>query len=62
MVDITIYGSLFNIIWVIWGWNLFAKSFGKKEGYTVGLIFLGFIFIQMLVFGDSEYIGPAGNM
>ena len=32
-----------NIIWVIWSWNLLVKKFGKSEGFTVGVIFLGVI-------------------
>jgi hypothetical protein len=50
-----------NIIWVIWAWNLMVKSFGKEEGFTIGVIFLGFIFIPILAFGDSHYIGPTGK-
>lgn len=38
-----------------------VKSFGKEEGFTIGVIFLGFIFIPILAFGDSQYIGPSGN-
>ena len=49
-----------NIIWIIWGWNLMVKSFGKTEGFTVGVILLGIIFIPILGFGNSKYIGPAG--
>jgi hypothetical protein len=50
-----------GIIWTIWGWNLMVKSFGKEEGFTIGVIFLGFIFIPILAFGDSQYIGPSGK-
>src|SRR3569832_1172694 len=32
-----------NFIFVIWVWNLLCKSFGKSEGYTVGVILLPFI-------------------
>lgn len=45
-----------NIVWVIWSWNLMVKSFGKSEGFTVGIIFLSFIFIPILAFGNSQYI------
>jgi hypothetical protein len=45
-----------NIIWVIWGWNLMVKRFGKSEGFTVGVILLGIIFIPILAFGNSKYI------
>ena len=49
-----------NLIWIIWTYNMLSKSFGKSEGYTVGLIFLGFIFVPMLAFGDAQYEGPYG--
>ncbi|OQP62689.1 hypothetical protein A3860_27135 [Niastella vici] len=45
----------------IWATNLLSKSFGKDVGYTLGLLFLGFIFFPMLAFGDAKYIGPAGD-
>jgi len=50
-----------NIIFVVWTYNLVSKSFGHSEGFTIGLILLGFIFIPILAFGDSKYIGPAGR-
>ncbi len=50
-----------NIIFVIWSVNLLSKSFGKNEGFTVGLIFLWIIFLPILAFGDSKYKGPAGK-
>jgi hypothetical protein len=34
-----------------------AKQFGKGIGYTLGLIFLPFIFYPMLAFGGSVYQG-----
>ena len=37
-----------------------AKSFGKGAGFGIGLVFLPFIFIPMLGFGDAKYMGPAG--
>src|ERR1700727_1951234 len=33
-----------NIIFVVWTLNLVSKSFGQSEGFTVGLVLLGFIF------------------
>lgn len=36
-----------------------AKSFGKDVLFALGLIFLGFIFIPILGFGDAKYQGPA---
>lgn len=34
-----------------------ARNFGKSGGFAVGLIFLPFIFICILGFGDAEYCG-----
>lgn len=50
-----------NLIWVIWALNMLSKSFGKSEGFTVGLFFLSFIFLPILAFGDNKYLGPAGK-
>lgn len=49
-----------NIVFAIWMTNLLSKSFGKSEGFTVGLILLGLIFYPILGFGNAEYKGPAG--
>jgi hypothetical protein len=49
-----------NIIFTIWVINLLSKSFGKDEGFTVGLILLSVVFFPLLGFGSSKYIGPAG--
>ncbi len=48
-----------QIIWIVWSINLLSKSFGKNEGFTVGLIFLSFIFFPILAFGTSEYEGQS---
>jgi hypothetical protein len=50
-----------NIVFAIWMVNLLSKSFGHTEGFTVGMIFLSFIFCPILGLGDSKYIGPAGK-
>jgi hypothetical protein len=50
-----------NIVFLIWTVNLFSKSFGKSEGFTVGLILLSPIFISILAFGDAVYVGPAAK-
>ena len=50
-----------NIIIAIWVTNLLAKSFGKSEAFTVGLIFLPFVFYPILGFGSAQYKGPAGS-
>lgn len=52
---------LVNIIVGIYVVNLLSKSFGKTEAFTLGLIFLGFIFYPILGFGSAKYNGPAGT-
>lgn len=32
-----------------------SKAFGKGVGFTFGLLFLAFIFIPILAFGDAQY-------
>ena len=50
-----------NIVFAVWMINLLSKSFGKNEGFTIGLIFLSIIFYPILAFGDAKYKGPAGK-
>ena len=50
-----------GIVLGIWMLNLLSKSFGHEVGFTLGLLFLGFIFIPILGLGESKYIGPAGK-
>jgi hypothetical protein len=38
-----------------------SKNFGHDVGFTLGLIFLGFIFFPILAFGDSQYRPTAGT-
>lgn len=38
-----------------------ANAFGKSGGFAVGLIFLGIIFMAILAFDKSEYIGVDGK-
>jgi hypothetical protein len=37
--------------------NGLSKSFGKSEGFTVGLFFLRFIFLPILGFGKAQFVG-----
>ncbi len=48
-----------NFIFIIWIYNLISKSYGKSEGFTVGLVLLGFVFWPILGFGDAKYLGPS---
>jgi len=50
-----------NFYFGIWAINLLSKSFGKGVGFTLGMIFLGPIFICILAFGDAVYLGPGGT-
>ena len=50
-----------NLIFLIWLYNMISKSFGKDEGFTAGLLILGFIFFPILGFGSAKYLGPYGN-
>lgn len=44
-----------GLIWPIWGTNLLVKRFGKTEAFTVGIIFLPYVFLPILAFGDAKY-------
>jgi hypothetical protein len=48
-----------NIIFLILLYIDLAKSFGKDAVFAVGLILLGIVFLPILAFGDSKYVGPA---
>lgn len=50
-----------NLIFIIWTYNMISKSFGKDEGFTIGLTLLGFIFWPILGFGDATYKVPYGQ-
>jgi hypothetical protein len=50
-----------NIVFAIWTVNMLSKSFGKDEGFTIGLIVLSFIFYPILAFGSAKYLGPYGD-
>jgi hypothetical protein len=41
--------------------NDLSKSFGRGTGFTVGLIFLNWIFLMILAFGSARYLGPAAQ-
>jgi hypothetical protein len=47
-----------GFIVAIYLYYLLAKSFGKGALFTLGLVFLPFIFFPVLAFGDAEYKGP----
>ncbi len=48
-----------NFVFLIWLYNLVAKSFGKSEGFTVGMVLFPYIFWPILGFGSATYLGPS---
>ena len=38
-----------------------AKAFGKDDGFAAGLVFLGIIFMSILAFDSSDYLGVPGK-
>jgi len=46
---------LLNIVVIAIVFNDISNNFGKGVGYTLGLIFLAFVFLPLLGFGDAEY-------
>ncbi len=55
-----LFVPIVNIVLAVWMVNLLSKSFGQGVGFTLGLLFLGFIFYPILAFGNYEYKGQAG--
>jgi len=49
-----------NVVIAIIILNDLSKSFGHGMGFTLGLIFLSNIFLLILGFGSSQYVGPGG--
>lgn len=45
-----------GIMSIIWCFKL-AKAFGHGVGFGFGLLFLAPIFLLILAFGDSQYVG-----
>jgi hypothetical protein len=52
---------LVNFVIAIITYDGLSKSFGKGTGFTIGLIFLGPIFLLILGFGSARYVGPAAS-
>lgn len=46
-----------NIVIAIMMWHGVSRAFGKDIGFTLGLIFLGIIFLPILAFGSATYRG-----
>jgi hypothetical protein len=50
-----------NIIIAIIVYYDLAKSFGHGGGFTVGLVFLSWIFLLILGLNGNKYLGPAAS-
>ncbi len=46
-----------NIVMAIIMLHAISQKFGNGVGFTLGLIFLSFIFVPILAFGDYKYSG-----
>ena len=49
-----------NIVVIVIVYHRLALSFGKDILFTIGLIFLSFVFFPILAFGKATYLGPGG--
>jgi len=49
-----------NIVIMVIVLNDLSKSFGKGMGFTLGLIFLPYVFLLILGFGSATYLGAGG--
>lgn len=45
------------VLYIIWMIDL-ARSYGKGTGFGIGLLLLAPVFMPILAFGDSRYVGP----
>ncbi len=52
MMFVPLANAMFAIMLV----NAMSKAFGKDEGYTLGLLFLPYVFYPILAFGEARYI------
>ncbi len=44
------------VVWIVLT-NDLAKAFGKGVGWTLGLLFIGFVFYPILGFGSDPFLG-----
>ena len=50
-----------NIVFLIMTHSGISKNFGKDDGFTVGLVLLGQVFMAILGFGDAVYVDGKSN-
>lgn len=51
---------VYNIVVIIQTMSKLAKAFGKSNGFAIGLVLLSPVFMLLLAFGDSRYMGVPG--
>lgn len=59
-VPLTVIQVIIYVITIVIGiiaMNKISKSYGHGIGFTIGLIFIPFIFYLIIAFGNSEYKG-----
>lgn len=50
--------SIISLVWYVRLSLKTAAAYGKSTGFGVGLVLLPTIFLLILAFGSSEYVGP----
>lgn len=58
VLALTMTASILGVLDLVFGiklLNKIAKAFGHGTGYTVGLVFLPVVFLNILGFGKSQY-------
>ncbi|MBN2020461.1 MAG: hypothetical protein JW749_09575 [Sedimentisphaerales bacterium] len=62
---VLLFVPIVNIVWSLVMTILMcvsiATNFGKGTGFAIGLIFLPFIFIPILAFGNANYLSVPGS-
>lgn len=58
-VLLLVFAIIILVISII-SYHKISKSYGHGAGYTVGMLFLWPIFVLILGYGKSRYIGPEG--
>jgi hypothetical protein len=58
---VMLFVPIVNLVFTIMLYVALSKSFGHGVGFALGLIFLNPIFILILGFGSSQYVGADGG-
>ena len=58
---VLLFVPIVNIVILIIVLNDLSENFGHGVGFTLGLLFLSWIFLMILAFGSSTYRGPVAS-